>query len=99
MLGLQKTVGAFLVIAGLSIFAKVIIAQEATEPCPCLEEKYTSEKAYPLYKQAATDWKAKKWQDAIIKHEQIIEKYPSSPLAAKSHMAIGLFLKYHKLYD
>ena len=67
--------------------------------CPCIAEQYKSEKAYPLYKEAALDWRARKWEDAMVKYHQVIEKDPSSPLAAKSHMGIGLYLKFLKYYD
>lgn len=77
---------------------EIAFAKRASGPCPC-EEEYKSEKGYSLYKEAAQDWKGRKWSKAVEKYQEIIEKYPSSPLAAKSHMGTGLFLKYHGLYD
>ncbi len=95
--------GLFLTIAGLTFalgFSALTFAgQDNNHPCPCVAEEYKSEKGYSLYKEAVQDWKARKWQDAVLKHRQVIEKYPDSPLAAQSHIATGLFLKYHKLYE
>jgi len=77
---------------------EIAFAQKNSGPCPC-EEEYKSEKGYSLYKEAAKDWKERKWQKAVEKYQEIIEKHPTSPLAAKAHIGTGLYLKYLRYYD
>ena len=74
-------------------------AQQPDDPCPCSASAYRSEEGYSLYRQAGEDWKAKRWESAVEKYHQIIQNYPFSPLAARSHMGIGLYLKYMRRYD
>jgi len=94
VLGLVIGVGLLVLILG-----QYAGADTQGADCNCIAEEYKAEESYPLYKQAVMDWRARKWADAVEKHRQVIEKYPSSPLAAMSHLRIGLFLKYHKLYE
>ena len=77
---------------------RIAFAKKNSGPCPC-EEEYESEKGYSLYKEAAKDWKGRKWEKAVKKYQKIIEKHPTSPLAGKAHIGTGLYLKYHGLYD
>ncbi len=77
---------------------EIAFAKKNSGPCPC-EEEYKSEEGYSLYKQAAKDWKERKWQKAVEKYQKIIEKHPTSPLAGKAYIGTGLFLKYNGLYD
>jgi tetratricopeptide (TPR) repeat protein len=99
----EKMWGVLLVSVGLGVLvlnhSQFAFARQSHGPCPCIAEEYKSEKAYPLYKQAALDWRVRKWEDAVAKYHRVIQKHPSSPLAAMSYMGIGLYLKYHKLYD
>ena len=83
----------------VSILGQYAGADTQGTDCNCIAEEYKAEESYPLYKQAVMDWRARKWADAMEKHQRIIEKYPSSPLAAMSHLRTGLYLKYHKLYE
>jgi tetratricopeptide (TPR) repeat protein len=55
--------------------------------------------AYSLFKMAQKDWKAKRWEEAVEKYKFIIKNYPSTPLAARSHMMVGLYLKYKSKWD
>jgi outer membrane protein assembly factor BamD (BamD/ComL family) len=55
--------------------------------------------AYLLYESAEEDWKSKKWDKAIEKYKSITADYTSTPLAALSHMKIGLYLKYKSKWD
>jgi len=38
-------------------------------------------------------WREKKWDDAVIHFEAYLEKNPSGPYAARSHMALAMYLE------
>jgi RHS repeat-associated protein len=68
-----------------------VIAQYADDP------QY--QEAYSLYKEANEDWQAHNWDQAINKYRSVTQRVPSTPLAALSHMKVGLYLKYYNRWD
>jgi len=55
--------------------------------------------AEQAFSSAERDWKSRRWETAVAKYHEIIQTHPGSYAAAKAHMKIGLYLKFHKKWE
>jgi len=94
-------------------FPSSLLAQPSSAPCltcpgsqwplESLIDRYAENQqyqgVYSLYKGANEDWQTRNWDQAISKYWSVTQRAPSTPLAALSHMRIGLALKYSNRWD